>query len=241
MNTNHLRLCAWAGPVFVILMGIGYLLTYSVSIPPINPAASAEHVAGIYAENINTIRLGLVFLIFGATFFAPFMAAITVMMSRMGNPSPALILVFTMINAGIYIGLFVILVAWGGASYRPSAFPEITRAFHDYTFIFLLWPGTILPMVYIALALAILSDTRTPKVFPRWFAYYSFWSALMALTGCLIVFFKHGPFAINGLFAFWINLGTFFLWYIVVAVLLLKSVGRELKLVGDDDSNRITT
>ena len=225
MNFNHLKLCAWAGPVFVLLMLSGYLL--AGFLPPTDPLASAETVAQFYRDNLMSIRSGLVVMVFGAAFYAPFMSAVIEQMKRMGNPSPVMIQCFAFICAAVTLGLFVILVPWGAASFRPERMPEITRAFNDYSFIFLLWPGTLMPVSYIALGLAVLSDTRSIKVFPRWFAFYNFWSALLSLVGCFLLFFKAGPFAWNGLFAFWINIGVFFAWFIVMAVVLLLSVWRE--------------
>lgn len=236
MNTNHLKLCAWAGPVFCVLMILGYLLTASVSLAPIDPLASADTVAAIYRENSMAIRAGLVIMVLGAAFYAPFTAATTVLMTRMGsskstntnNNSPALIITFAFIAAAITLGLYVILVGFGAASYRIEGPGEVTRAFHDYTFLFLFWPGTLMPVMYVALGLAVLADDGEVNIFPRWFAFYSFWSALLALTGCFIIFFKSGPFAINGLFAFWVNLGVFFAWFVVVAVLQLQAIKREV-------------
>ncbi|WNC74175.1 hypothetical protein RGQ13_09335 [Thalassotalea psychrophila] len=228
MNTNNLKLCAWAGPIFCLLMVVGYLLTSSVSLAPINPLASAETVAQLYQENSMSIRAGLIIMVFGAAFYAPFAAVTTVLMSRMGNKNPVLIITFAFVAAALTVGLYVILVPFGAASYRVDGPAEITRAFHDYTFLFLLWPGTLMPVMYMALGLAVLGDSREIKIFPRWFAFYSFWSALLALTGCFIVFFKSGPFALNGLFAFWVNLSVFFAWFVMVSVLQIQSVSREL-------------
>jgi len=52
------------------------------------------------------------------------------------------------------------------------------------------------------------------------------------------VFFKHGPFAWNGVLAWWIPLTMFFIWFVVMTVLLLRAIAddeRQQKHAGTPD------
>ena len=57
-----------------------------------------------------------------------------------------------------------------------------------------------------ALGLAILLDKRTKPVFPRWAGYFNIWVALIWVPAAIIPFFKTGPLAWNGVFAWWVPL-----------------------------------
>jgi hypothetical protein len=72
-------------------------------------------------------------------------------------------------------------------------------------------------------AAAIFGDTRPHPLFPRWSAYLSLWNALLLVPGGLMAFFKIGPFAWDGIFAFYIPLLVFFVWLISMTVLMLRA------------------
>ncbi|MDD3764896.1 MAG: hypothetical protein PHP86_16510 [Nevskiales bacterium] len=225
MNTAHLKLCAWTGPAFVLLFLIGYVLI--LAMPPVSPELGADAVAQFYFDNRTQIRFGVIVMMLAAMFFAPFMAAVVVLMSRMGNASPALMLTFAIVCGGVVMGLYILLISLAAATYRPLDFPEITRAFHDFAFMLLLWPGSIVTILALPVAIATLADTRTTPVFPRWYGFFGYWVALLAPAGALIVFFKSGPFSMTGILGFWISLGIFFLWLAVTAALIPGAAQRE--------------
>ena len=62
---------------------------------------------------------------------------------------------------------------------------------------------------------------------PRWLAYFNLWVAFLFVPGGLILFFKTGPFAWNGVFTFWLPLSIFSLWFIVMFVALRKSIANQ--------------
>lgn len=229
MNDDYLKLCAWCGVFFTVLLLGGYL-TFGF-LPPLDPLMSAEQVSRYYQDNIMSIRLGLFTLCSALAFYVPFYAGVTHQMIKMKNPSLIMVMVFVIIAAALLALVVVALVIWAAASYRPEN-PEATMMFNDIGFMFFLWPATIAPIANMALGLAILNDHRNSKIFPRWFAFYNFWSALLALTGILIVFFKTGPFAINGLFGFWVNAAVFFLWYPITTYLLFRSIKQNPSVAG---------
>jgi hypothetical protein len=41
------------------------------------------------------------------------------------------------------------------------------------------------------------------------------------------VVFKTGPLAWNGVFAWWIPLSAYFVWFVVMVVLLLRAIGDD--------------
>jgi hypothetical protein len=64
-------------------------------------------------------------------------------------------------------------------------------------------------------------------VFPRWAGYFNLWVALLISPAGIVVFFKHGPFAWNGLFGFFLPLTAFAAWIAVMVVVLLRAVEND--------------
>jgi hypothetical protein len=52
----------------------------------------------------------------------------------------------------------------------------------------------------------------------------NFWMALLFLPAGLMVFFKTGPFAWNGLLSFWLPLVAFGIWFNVMIYALLRAI-----------------
>ena len=73
----------------------------------------------------------------------------------------------------------------------------------------------------------ILRDARPRPILPRWFAYVNVWVGLMIVPAGFIVFFKTGPFAWDGLLAWWMPVAAFFCWIILTAVLVTQAAIRQ--------------
>lgn len=222
MNNNYLKLCAWCGPIFSALFILGFI--WADFVPPLDPAATAEQIAAIYRENSISMRLGFILMMVALSLLVPFSAAIAVQMKNIANSSPALLLSFIMSATATIALLYIVLCSWGVASFRADRAPEVLQAFNDFAFIMLIWPVSLIPVQYIALGLSVLSDKKSQPLFPRWYGFYNFWMALLAYGGALLLFFTKGPFAWNGVVAFWIPAFAFFGWYIVSSIMLLLSI-----------------
>ena len=79
---------------------------------------------------------------------------------------------------------------------------------------------------YACIGLAVLMDKGTQTIFPRWLGFLNLWVVLLIIPSGLAVFFKTGPFAWNGLRAFWLAIAAFGSW---VSVMLFYTI-RALKL-----------
>ena len=67
-------------------------------------------------------------------------------------------------------------------------------------------------------------DKSPQPVFPRWFGYANLWVVLLLLPGQMIFFFKTGPFAWNGLIAFYLAFIVFAAWFPLAFYILRKAV-----------------
>lgn len=95
-----------------------------------------------------------------------------------------------------------------------------------FWFMFVGLVGPLITQVVI-LAFCVFIDRRQVPSFPRWFGYFNIWYAVLGVPGCAIYLFKTGPLAWNGIFAFWIPLTVFCIWWIVTAIMLTQAVDVE--------------
>ena len=63
-------------------------------------------------------------------------------------------------------------------------------------------------------------------VYPRWYAYLNFFSEVMGVFPAgLVVLFKEGPLAWNGIIVWGIGVAIFFIWICVTAYLVIAWPG----------------
>lgn len=78
-----------------------------------------------------------------------------------------------------------------------------------------------------AVGCAILRDTHTTPLFSWGVGYFNLWVALLITPAMVVPFLKTDPFAYNGLLALYLPFGAFFLWMIVMALALFKSIQKH--------------
>lgn len=188
------------------------------------PSASAADIASIFQQNTNAIRLGMIFLIIAALCLAPFVAVIALYVRRIEAGSP-LMAYIQLITGTTNVLLFLISpLIWTAIAYRPERAPEITQIANDLAWILYLMPVTPFMLQTLSIGCAILSDKSEHPIFSRWLGFFNLWIPLASIPGLMLTFFKTGPFAWNGIFAFYIPALTFFVWDFVMFVSLIKAI-----------------
>ena len=232
VSNRQLLICAWCGALMIVLIGGGLLL--SGLWPPPQPTASAEQIKAFYAGDPIRIRLGLALMMAGMGLIMPWGASIAAHTSRIKNSSSAMTFVqVAAFGVATIIGVASV-ICWGVAAFRPNDIaPDVTRGFSDLGWFFFVFDWSPLFVWYLAVALAIFGDRGSAPVFPRWAGYLSLWVATLSAPGGLMIFFKTGPLAFNGIFAIWIPLGVFFIWIIAMTALVIQATNR-LATAGTD-------
>ena len=105
---------------------------------------------------------------------------------------------------------------WLVAAFRPQERSiELTYLLNDIGWLqFIGGLSLVMPMI-IAVGVAILHDKSENPTFPRWCAFGCFLGFVLMLPDQLLFFFKSGPFACNGLIAFWVPVPVFCLLFIM--------------------------
>lgn len=154
---------------------------------------------------------------------APIGVLIAVRIKQMEGRLPALAYLELIGCALSVVGITLPMLLFAGASYRPERNAEISQALNDLGWLSLImnWPPITLQCL--AIGFAVLVAAR--PVFPRWFGYWNLWCAFILAAGFVVVLFRDGVFAWNGLLAFWIAATFFGVWYFVMTWQLLATVG----------------
>ena len=227
MEARVQRVLVWSGPAMMILW-VGAFLFVAGYIPPSDPAASAQSIAQMYADNTAGIRIGMVIAMFGSALLVPYAIAISGQLKRIDG---AKALADTqMVSCALLSLEFITPIAvWLAASYRfDDQLPEITRAIHDLGWILFMTVIWSLWVQLIAIGIAILIDRSPEPVFPRWIGYLNFWVALLIFPAGIVVFFKSGPFAWNGLIGLYVPLTAFSMWFICMTWAMYKNLTQQI-------------
>ena len=229
-------LCAWGGIVFSVLFGIGFV-GIAHFVPPLAPSDTAEQTAAIFRADSNAIRTGLLLCYVGCPFFLAFGAAISGQTRRIiGVPAGLIHLQVAAYSAGLIfiIGPFMI---WWVAAFRPDQYSvELIQVLNDFGWISFLVAWVPFVTWFIAAGAAILCDTSVAPIYPRWSGYLGLVMGLGQATASLLVYFKTGPFAWNGLFSWWLPATEFFLWFVMMTVLTVRAINSRYRPRPDSEA-----
>lgn len=226
MNIRNQLWCAWAGPLYAALFCLG--LVIAGFIPPPSPTASAEELSALYVDHGVAIRIGLLIAMGAQSLYALFSAVVTVQLRRIEGPHS--VLAFAQLGLGVLAILEVVFpfILQCVLSFRAQELsPETVRLLSDMCWMpFIGAWFTVVPQ-WIVTGIVILQDKRERPIFPRWAGYANLMVALLSLPSTGLYFLKTGPFAWNGLLAFWFAGAAFFGWTLFMAVVLVRAVREQ--------------
>ena len=213
---------AISGAVFVLLLFPAMIMIGLL--PPISPMRDAAEIAQFWSTNTGLKRLGLVVMLAASGLQAPFGALIAVRIRQMEGGRYSALAYAELVGVGIAVMAIIMPVFFfAAASYRPERDPQITQALNDLGWLpFVMnWPAATIQCL--AIGFAIFGAAH--EIWPRWLGYFNLWCGFIFAAGGLVVLFKDGVFAWNGLLAFWLVAVFFGLWFLIMAWQLWVSVG----------------
>jgi hypothetical protein len=212
MNKRVQVACAWAG-----FLGIGLTLVAIITadlLPPPAAGDSAQQIAHWYQANTDRIRTGAVLGVLSTAGWGALVAVAWVQLKEGEGGRPALAALQAISGAVTYVALIMTFTVLGVASFRPERSADTTQALHDLAWFCLLFTVVAPATQAIAAGFGILADARPNAPFPRWLGFLGIWAGVLFVPGILLVYFKHGVFAYQGVIPYWIPLGAFGAWVI---------------------------
>jgi len=231
-NTRAWRLCIWSG-VGALVLWLGGFVFFAGYQPPPSPNLSAEATRQTILENPNSVRIGLLLTLWGSALFAPYGAALSVGLRRIeGRIAP---LTYTQIAfSGALVIEFILPMMWiQSAAFRPDRTTEIVQAYSDAAWLAFIGVVSTVAMQPLIVGIGILTDRNAEPVFPRWAGFFNVMVFIMLIPGGFCVFFKTGPLAWDGVFAWWVPVGIFCTWIGVMTRLMLVDVRRHTRVLGE--------
>ena len=219
------RICAWSGIIFMFLMGCFMVMPGFV--PPPSPSLDASHIAAIYRERTQAIRIGTFLAMYGAIPYTMFIGVISVQMFRIKGISRLTPYLQLVAGIGAVLVYLLPVILFAVIAFRPERDPALTLFGNDIGWQFIITNVPIVQVQFGAIALAVLQDKSANPVFPRWIAYVNIWLAVIFVPAPVAFFFKTGPFAWNGLFTFWLPAIGFFIWAAAMVWALLRAISAE--------------
>ena len=205
---------ALSGAAFVLLLFPAIIMVGLL--PPMSPMRTAEQVAQFWSTNTGLKRVGLVIMLAAAGLQAPFGALIAVRIRQMEGGRYSALAYTQLVGTGLaVVAILMPTFAFAAASYRPERDPQITQALNDLGWLpFIMnWPAATIQCLVVGFAIF----GAAKEVWPRWLGYFNVWCAFIFAAGGLVVLFKDGVFAWNGLLAFWLVAVFFGVWFLVMS------------------------
>ena len=225
LGFRNQRLLAWSGPVGIVIMLVGYW-PFARFLPPPSPASDAETIAQFFRVHATGVRIGMVLMMAGATFWITFCFATSMQLRRIEGAAPlAWANAFVGAPGFLLIGIPALLLSV--PAFRPELPVGVIQALNDIAWlIFIGYVYTIIVQV-ILITMAIFQDQREDPIFPRWVGYYNLVALVTFIPGAADLFFRDGPIAWDGLLSFWVAAIDFVVWILVMAWATLRAVDQE--------------
>lgn len=197
-------------------------------IPMVPATLTAEEIARFYAERAGQMRFGATLSSWSSSFMLPFSLVNYFQMRKFSHPDSPWPL--TQLFGGALMTVFLVLppILWGTIAMDPDRPAAITASLHYFAITSYVTTTQYYVFQMVAIGVCCLTVTQGPGCpYPRWMGFATLFVAFALEAGAFAFMTKTGPFAWNGLFAFWIPLVLFGLWYYSLAILLLKEINRQ--------------
>jgi hypothetical protein len=221
MDKGTQRFAVYCGLAFPFVFFLGFIVAGLFPLP--DPEMSLEKVRDFYADDPDRMRLGLFIMVASAPLQAPLFGLIAVHMKRIEGSASVLTYTQILLAAVAILAVLIPVMMMVNLAYRPDVRDlQTIQFFHDQAWLIFVGMWSAASMQSVVIGIAVLRDRRADTIIPRWYGYFNLWVATLFIPGGLIYFFKDGPFAWNGVFAFWLPASVFGAWFIVTGLLFRK-------------------
>jgi hypothetical protein len=202
MNRS-ISIAAWAGQLSMFLMFMAMWPAWHI-LPPPSPNLPLEQWADHLHGNPTPVYFGAILMMFASSLFFVFFGGLVACLKKMEGKSTPLTHAVVMIVPFGFFPLFAMSVFFVEAAFRPGMSAETIGMLTDLGIFMLVIPALPGLVQFVVTGIIILKDVNVQPIFPRWVGYFSIWVGVLSVAGCVVPFFKSGPFAWNGIFTFWL-------------------------------------
>lgn len=228
LDSTPVKVGVWSGIVLMVAMFFAMLLMQHF-IPPPSPALSPTEIAQKFIERRHMILLACVIECLAWALWTPWGISITLFIRKMEGSFPFLTYTSIAVVGGGQTVFTLIPMTWAVLAFRAETLdPKIIQVANDWVWFDFLYTWPQFGVWIVIIGVAILRDRiNVPTLYPRWLAYFNFWVIVLIFGAVLVPLFKTGPFAYNGLGAFWIPMVAFFTWIVTMCVQTMKTINRQ--------------
>jgi hypothetical protein len=126
---------------------------------------------------------------------------------------------------GAIVGCLFPMFCFGLGAFRPGYDPQILWLLYDFGYLSFIGSMGCFALNWAMLGLAILLDKNT--ILPKWLGYYVIWQFMTEFFVATVWIAKTGPFAWDGLLAFWFNMVIYVPWQIIVYVCVYRAIRQQ--------------
>ncbi|TGD76000.1 hypothetical protein E4634_00140 [Mangrovimicrobium sediminis] len=215
-------LCFWSVPVFYNLFGLVFV-PLSWMMPPRAPMNTEEGVVAFMQSPNLLLASSILILCYGLS--AVGNGVYLSQMQRM-TVSPVLRYAF-IIGAvtGATVGCLFPMFCFGLGAFRPGYDPAILQMLYDFGYLSFIGCLGCFFLNWSCLGLSILLDEN--NTLPRWLGYYTIWQSVTEIFAMTVWVSHSGPFAWNGLLAFYFNMVLYVPWQITIYVCIYRAIKRQ--------------
>lgn len=237
MEARVQRVLVWSGPLMVLLWVAAFVFVAGF-FPPSAPNSTADQIVELYAEHTGLIKLGMVISMAASALLVPWAIALSGQLRRIDG-ARALADVQMVSCALLSLEFITPIGVWMAASFRyDGRAPDVTLAMHDLGWILFMTVIWSLEVQMVAIAAAILLDRSDNPVLPRALGYYSVWAAFLIIPAGLVLYFKDGPFAWNGIVGLYLPLTAFVIWVFALTVAVHRALTVQIAEGSEPDVTR---
>lgn len=218
-------ICFWSIPVFYNLFGLIFVY-FAKLMPPPPPSLSTAEIVAFIQVNATHLQIAMVILMLSLGLASLSNGLVLVQMKRMEGVSQWLsygylaALATAALPGCLLCGFFFAL-----ATFRPERDPKIIAMLYDAGMLSFVGSLGCFIVQYTMFGIAVLLDKR--EIFPKWFGYMTIWALVTELVAGPVWIFTTGPFAWNGLLAFYQGTVIWLSWQTCQTVLLAKAIKRQ--------------
>ena len=214
----------WTTVIFYQIFFIAFFVLTRTQPPP-DPGWDTPRVVQWFNDNHYglLVGFGIMFLVTGMT--APQNALISYSMRRMSVSRAFGYSYLVLYSLSAIPGMLLMCITLTVGAMRPDRGPELIHWLYDFAFLSFVGTMGVFLIGSLVWMTAILIDKN--RVFPKWFGYLNLCNALTEIVVSPAWLFKSGPWAWNGVIAWWIDMVVFGLYTGIFLMLLRKLIQRE--------------